>query len=205
MHCQELRLGRSGIDYSRVLIPVRPVLWSVLFHVLLLLFLDIDWHPVSLFSRANDKLQVRLVSVGDGRKSYEASHVLGIHEGSSSGRGEFEQQSIAPKADIVKPERTNNETAGFDDGYLPQELLSRAAIPEDDIDLQDITPPGEGAFQMYLWVDSRGDVTRIDVQKSEVAEWFVEKVVDRFKKSKFKPGLRDNKPVAAIMHIEVFF
>ncbi len=204
MHCQELRSGWSGIKYPRVLIPVRPILWSVLFHGLLLLFLHINWHPISLFSWANDKLLVRLMSVGDGENSLESSRVSGIDDG-SNGIGNIEQRSVAPGVGIVKPERANNETAGLDDGYLPQELLSRAAIPEDDIDLQDITPPGEGAFQMYLWVDSRGDVTRIDVQESEVAEWFVEKVVDRFKKSKFKPGLRDNKPVAAIMHIEVFF
>lgn len=74
----------------------------------------------------------------------------------------------------------------------------------DEIDLQDISSPEEGAFRMYLWIDSRGRVTRVDVQDPKVDAWFVDQIVERFRKSRFTPGLR-GKPVAAIMHVEVSF
>lgn len=94
-------------------------------------------------------------------------------------------------------------TVDFDEGYLPQEFLSRAAIPEDEIDLQEIPPPGTGSFRMLVWINSRGDVARIDLDDSDVPAWFSQEVVDRFKKARFKPGLRDEKPAASIMRIEV--
>jgi len=92
-----------------------------------------------------------------------------------------------------------------DEGYLPQESLSRAAVPENEIDLQDLQPPGAGSFKMQVWINSQGKVTRVDLEESDVPSWFTDQVVDRFKKSWFKPGQRDEKPVASIMRVEVNF
>lgn len=144
-----------------------------------------------------------MLQARDPLKMGEVSPGGGWSEGGEPRGGEGAVDKVAATANKLGDGL--NAVVDSDEGYLPQEFLSRAAIPEDEIDLQEIPPPGTGSFRMLVWINSRGDVARIDLDNSDVPAWFSEQVVDRFKKSRFRPGLRDEKPVASIMRVEVTY
>ena len=97
------------------------------------------------------------------------------------------------------------EISTAEDVYLPRQLLSTAATPRGDIELQDILPPVRGAFQMHLWITRDGKVTQIDVEASPTPAWFVEQVVERFRQSDFNPATRDELAVPSILDVEVSY
>lgn len=202
MRCQELQTIGNDADRRRVMIPARPVLWSILLHGLVISMFLIGGGTGLRYASSGELLSVRLLA-DNGQESLDSA--LPDSNVSNSAVENVANQSALSSTPVRKMWEAPDLQTWSEEGYLPQEFLSRAAFPVDDIDLQDISSPEEGAFQMYLWIDSRGKVTRVDVQDSKVAAWFVDQIVERFKRSRFTPGLRGDRPVAAIMHIEVVF
>ena len=202
MRCQQLQTNWSEADGQREMIPARPVLWSLLLHGLLITALLIGGGTGFRYDSIGSGLSVRLLSANS-EPSLD-SVTPGSNASNSTSEG-LANNAVTIDTPESKAWRAPDSAAGNEEGYLPQEFLSRAATPADDIDLQDIFAPEEGLFKMYLWIDSSGKVTRVDVQDTEVAGWFVDQVVERFKRSRFTPGLLGGRPVAAIMHIEVVF
>ena len=99
-----------------------------------------------------------------------------------------------------------NDAADTDEGYLPRAFLSQSATPDHDINFDEINAPETGGtLEMRLWINSYGDVTAVDLYATEAPSWFTEMVVDKFANSRFRPALKNGKPVASIMPIEVFF
>ena len=58
---------------------------------------------------------------------------------------------------------------------------------------------------MNLWINKDGAVTQIDQEDSEVPVWFTDRIIEKFKQSRFIPGIREDKPVASILRVEVTF
>lgn len=202
MRCQEMQMIGSDVDRCREMIPAQPVLWSILFHVLVISIFLVGGSTGFRYASTGEMLSVRLLADHDQESLDSAIPASNVRNPSVEN---VANQSALSGARLSKMWEAPDLLAGSEEGYLPPEFLSRAAFPVDDIDLQDISSPEEGSFQMYLWIDSRGKVTRVDVQESKVAAWFVDQIVERFKSSRFTPGLRGDRPVAAIMHVEVVF
>ncbi len=202
MRCQELQTIRSDANSRRKIIPAQAFICSILLHALVMSIFLIWGSAGFRHSSAGGMLSVRLLAAdgqGGGDSAASVSDIRNTIVRAVANLSEFSSTSLNNRWE------SSDLLTGMEEGYLPQEFLSRTAFPVDDIDLQDISSPEEGVFQMYLWIDSRGRVTRVDVQDSNAADWFVDQIVERFKKSRFTPGLRGDKPVAAIMHVEVVF
>ena len=92
-----------------------------------------------------------------------------------------------------------------DEVYLPQEVLTTAATPNEEIDLQGESPPGPGGFLITLWISKDGLVTQVDLKDSETPIWFTDRIIEIFKQSRFVPGMREDRPVASTLLVEITF
>lgn len=202
MCCQELQTLQNDAVRREKIIPAKAFLGSILLHALVVLMFLIWGTTGFRHASTGEMLSVRLVDAGGHERLDSATPASNMRNPVVEAVANL---SIPAGTTISKKWDASDLLTGSEEGYLPQEFLSRVAIPVDEIDLQDISSPEEGAFQMYLWIDSRGRVTRIDVQDPNVAAWFVDQIVERFRKSRFTPGLRGDKPAASIMHVEVIF
>jgi len=199
MQSGQLKSLFDGGPASLSPIPLRAIVGSLLFHTLLLIALAPNWLSISSHPTAGGVLSARLVSA----PAHES--LLASVDTEALGHPVVRQADAKDFVGLQDARFPGDGQASIGEGYLPQEFLSRSPIPEQEINLQDITPPDEGAFQMYVWIDSRGEVTRVDLSDQHYPAWFTEQVVDRFKQSRFKPGLRGDRPTASIMHVEVMF
>ena len=98
-----------------------------------------------------------------------------------------------------------DEIGNTEDVYLPRELLSTAATPLDEIELQDIRSPIRGSFRMHLWISRHGKVVEVDIETSSSPAWLVEEIVDRFRQVDFIPATRDDLAVPSILDVEVSY
>jgi hypothetical protein len=179
------------------------LLGSVLLHLLLFWPLGKTWRLISWLPWQRDRMVVRMIP-----RSAHANQLQAQGARPDPGEPKPAQARTAPEpqAPATSDELPPAQSGDPDEGYLPQEYLSNAARPEDDIDLQDIVQPAvPGSLQLQVWIDHRGVVTRVDLGASEAPGWFTDQVIDRFKQSRFNPGQRDGKPVACIMRIEVVY
>ena len=185
-------------------IKARFIVASLLFHSLTLGLLSMSWHPITWRTLKEDRMVVRLLPQATKKIVLDPTSVQHtINEPFSHAKA---QNIKVPDVDSASNKVTGSDTTDHDEGYLPQRFLSNAATPEDEIDLQDIQPPeATGTFRMLVWINSRGKVTRVDVDETETPSWFVDQVINKFRESQFKPGLRDGIPVASIIHVEVNF
>jgi hypothetical protein len=110
-------------------------------------------------------------------------------------------------AAVTPPQQAASEpSADPNEGYLPSELLSDAATPTSEVDLQDIaSPETAGRMQLLLWISSAGDVVKVDVEVTEAPDWFTNQVISRFQQTRFEPGRKDGQAVDSLMRIEVVF
>lgn len=98
-----------------------------------------------------------------------------------------------------------NEIGNAEDVYLPRELLSTAATPLDEIELQDLQSPVRGTFRMHVWISRYGKVIQIDIEATTTPAWLVAQIAERFRQSDFVPATRDDLAVASILDIEVSY
>lgn len=60
-----------------------------------------------------------------------------------------------------------------------------------------------GSLVLTLWIDPRGAVADVRVERSDLPEVFGQAAMAGFRNSRFTPGERDGRPVAVMMRIEV--
>ena len=192
------RLAGAGPLRLRVLLC--SLVGSLLIHALFLALFFVNWTHIFRIPHAEERLVVRL-TLGADPSAARVAKTLYARAGEKG--AVKERPALAPRPATAPG--NDSLTLDPDEGYLPPELLSRAAIPEDEIKLEDIEPPASGSFRMQLWINSRGKVARIDVEPSDVPAWFTDQIVARFASAWFSPALRDDKRVASIMRVEVIF
>ena len=204
---QEVDLEPKPQEGNQRSVLLRFILLSMLLHGLVLGASSMSWHPVARLPHNKTPMTVKLPQSTQEMAKVPDSERYTINEHVAQEKGqEAAPRSGFPAVDGAQNHLDPDETADPDEGYLPREYLSQSAIPEDEIDLNDIQPLGiPGSFRMQVWINSRGQVTGIYLDETELPSWFTDKIIDRFAKSAFTPAQRDGSPVASIMRIEVDF
>ncbi|MEW6164072.1 MAG: hypothetical protein AB1642_03325 [Pseudomonadota bacterium] len=90
--------------------------------------------------------------------------------------------------------------------YFPRQELSRPPRVARDIDPylgQLKERPGIGKAVMVLWISERGEVDRVETEKSDMDGEFEAALQAQFRAARFLPGERDGIPVKSLMRIEV--
>lgn len=196
--------SHEGNQYS---ILLRFVLLSLLLHGIVLGTSSMNWHPVASPPRNKAPMTVRLPLSNQEMAKAPSSirHTENEHIAQEKGQ-EATPKAGLPAVDDAQKHLDADETADPDEGYLRREYLSLPAIPEDEINLSDIQTPGmQGTFRIQVWINSRGQVTGIYLDETELPSWFTDQIIDRFAKSAFTPAQRNERTVASIMRIEVDF
>ena len=62
-----------------------------------------------------------------------------------------------------------------------------------------------GTIILKLWINERGDVISVDVEKTDLAEIFSRTAVEAFKQLHFDPGEINGRRVGTMMRIEVTY
>jgi len=184
-------------------IPIWALLGSLLLHVVVLWFFGTSWHLPSWLRGQPEKLVVRVIA-----PTTQAALPTLANQAQANLAPPVSPEKQPVSEEVVAPKQpaAMEQPQDSDDGYLPSEFLSRTAKPTSDIDLQDIAPPEmPGRLQLLLWINKEGEVTQVDIEITEAPDGFTNQVVDHFKQARFEPGLRDDKPVASLMRIEVNF
>jgi hypothetical protein len=184
-------------------IPIWALLGSLLLHVVVLGAFGNSWHLPSWLRGQPEKLVVRVIA-----PTAQVALPTRISQAQVDLAAPIspEKQPVSKKAVTPTQPAATAPSQDSDDGYLPSEFLSCTAKPTSDINLQDIAPPEmPGRLQLLLWINKEGEVTQVDVEFTEAPDGFTDQVMSRFKQARFEPGLRDDKPVASLMHIEVSF
>lgn len=184
-------------------IPIWALLGSLLLHVVVLWSFGNSWHLPSWLLGQPEKLVVRVIA-----PAAQAALPTLTNQAQANLAAPIspEKQPVAEKVVAPNQPAATAQPQDSEDGYLPSEFLSRTAKPTSDINLQDIAPPEmPGRLQLLLWINKEGEVTQVDVEITEAPDGFTNQVMDHFKQVRFEPGLRDGKPVASLMHIEVSF
>ena len=178
---------------------------SVLLHGLFFVLVQLVLQPDRWFASPREsRLAVRLghpdsapASVGARQLNPALANDGKLGQANDPSSGEYRSVVEAP-ALPASPE-------GADEVYLPSEYVTQSAVPESEIDLGEIVSPNHGQFRMYIWINSHGDVAKIDLEESDTPSWLSEAVSDIFLNAHFIPARRDDQPVASIMHIEVAY
>lgn len=189
--------------------PYENLIWSLLgsiaFHGLLLLFTRdtlhlFSWHP----SQKESRLTVKLAHTKTA-SSITKANLPNSPPPTLAKTDKKNTASISDAPQIANTEGNSDNTFDPDEGYLPQAYVTQTATPESEIDLSSITSPIPGKFQMYIWINSLGQVTKVEPEESDTPSWLSGEVIDVFSNTRFIPARRNEKPVASIMHIEVVY
>lgn len=184
-------------------VPYWSILGSLIIHAVAFISFLFVFSPISLRVFKEEPLIVRLlphrnqiaiIGISSVEIPQNSPEISSGNPPSSASSAIHFQNRVANKA-ATDPE----------EGYLPQEYLTSAAIPEDEIDLQMIPSPGEGSFRMQVWINSQGKVTKVDLDVTDAPSWFTAQVIEKFEKCRFRPGLRDDRAVASIMRVQVSY
>jgi len=181
-------------------IPAWAVLASILIHAFVIALV---WHsaPFPLHENRRRPITLRLP-----RQSDIIWTSYGSHLGDSKNEKAWQPRKAAsPHNSGGHATENPATTANQDEVYLPQEVLTAAATPSEEIDLQGESPPGPGGFRITLWISKDGLVTQVDLEDSETPIWFTDRIIEIFKQSKFVPGMREDRPVASTLLVEVTF
>ena len=90
--------------------------------------------------------------------------------------------------------------------YYPADQLSvrPRALAEPLLDPDPLaTIVASGEIAMTLWIDERGQVAELYVERSELPEVFVQTAAEAFRALRFAPGEIDGNPVGSVLHIAV--
>ena len=191
--------GCKGKAWHQAHMPIWAVLASMFLHAILVVLF---WHFFSRASSVSHRLHVTLSS----RHADIAWTASEFKRQDANLERRRQPENPASDGESVH-EGTENAVTTEDHGevYLPQELLSSTATPREEIDLQGDSPPGPGIFRLTLWIDQDGSVTQIDLEETELPAWFTDRIIDKFRRSAFSPGLRDDQPVSSTLRVEVTF
>jgi hypothetical protein len=184
-------------------IPILALLGSLLLHVIVLWSFGNSWYLPSWLRGQQEKLVVRVMAP---TAQTDLPTRVNPAQVDLAAPISPEKQPVSEKAVAPNQPADTAQSQDSDDGYLPPEFLSRTAKSTSNINLQDIEAPDiPGRLQLLLWINKEGEVTKIDIEIIDAPDWFTNRVMGRFKQARFEPGLRDGKPVASLMHIEVSF
>ena len=89
--------------------------------------------------------------------------------------------------------------------YLSSQLSKRpqpASEPELDTE-ETASIPAFGTVVLRLWIDARGEVTTVEIERSELPEIFSQTAANAFRNLRFVPGEREGQRVASVMRVEV--
>lgn len=189
-------------------IPIWAVLGAVVLHLLVFGIFGWSWHLPSWLRGPQERLVVKHIRLARD-KPVQLSLVppsQSVLAEATPPQSPLEPKQLTPATPPHITSEPVSQSDNQDEGYLPDDYLSRPATPEHEIDLQDIDPAQvAGRMQLLLWIDSNGEVTQVDIEATDAPGRFTDQVIDRFKQSHFVPGQRDDKPVASLMRIEVSF
>ena len=90
--------------------------------------------------------------------------------------------------------------------YYPAEHLTTRprALAEPLLDPQELAAfVASGEIALALWIDEHGQVTELDVERSDLPAAFVQAATAAFKDLRFAPGEIDGQPVGSVLRIAV--
>lgn len=78
------------------------------------------------------------------------------------------------------------------------------SISEVKLDIPElISMAVSGAITLRLWINELGEVTRVDLEKSEVPKLITESAITSFRQLRFIPGQLNGRNVSSVMEIEI--
>ncbi|MBE0621353.1 MAG: energy transducer TonB [Burkholderiales bacterium] len=92
--------------------------------------------------------------------------------------------------------------------YYTTDQLSRRPRPtsEPELDTAETRPIiAAGTIILKLWIDERGDVIAVDIEKTELPELFSKTAAAAFRNLRFTPGELNGRHVGSLMRIEVTY
>jgi TonB family protein len=92
--------------------------------------------------------------------------------------------------------------------YYTTDQLTKRPLPtaEAELDAPEIRPIiASGTIILKLWISELGDVSSVDVEKTDLPEIFSRTAVAAFRNLRFVPGEINGQPVGAMMRIEVIY
>jgi hypothetical protein len=88
----------------------------------------------------------------------------------------------------------------------PAPGMTRGAYPLDPVDL-DIPearlPTVRGTLVLRLWISAQGQVTAFEPESTDLPEEYVTAVGETFATVRFAPALKNGRPVASVLRIEI--
>lgn len=88
----------------------------------------------------------------------------------------------------------------------PTPGMTRGAYPLDSVDL-DIPearlPTVRGTLVLRLWISAQGQVTAFEPESTDLPEEYVTAVGETFATVRFAPALKNGRPVASVLRIEI--
>jgi hypothetical protein len=92
--------------------------------------------------------------------------------------------------------------------YYTTDQLTRRPRPtaEPELDTAETRPIfAAGSIILKLWIDERGDVIAVDVEKTDLPELFSKTAAAAFRDLRFTPGELNGRHVGSLMRIEVTY
>ena len=126
------------------------------------------------------------------------------------GKGDPAAERVSNEA--PRPALTRTEGMGLlplpAPAYYSSEQLTKRPLPTAEAALDTAETwaiPATGKIILKLWIDERGEVTAVDVEKSELPEIFSKTAAAAFKTLRFLPGELHGQRVRSMMRIEVIY
>jgi TonB family protein len=128
--------------------------------------------------------------------------------------GESMAASPTERTNKEQPRPASDRTVGI--GLLPipapayyttDQLTKRPQpIGAAELDTPEIRPIiASGTIVLKLWINELGNVTSVDVEKSDLPPMFSETAAAAFRNLHFVPGQLDGRPVGTVMRIEITY
>ena len=94
-----------------------------------------------------------------------------------------------------------------DEVYLPASALSQLPDARDNPSAEALSEvldlAKRGVVDLAIWIDHKGNVSKIDVERSTLSSQATDTIVAAFLGVRYTPGERDGQPVAAVIRMEV--
>jgi TonB family protein len=178
------------------------ILISAAFHLVLISLLSATPNRPSSPRKASIDLQVSLPTHENGFPALKPKTLQEISRSNI-----FSEQNATSSPPLEAPE----QLIGLSLPIKYYEAKELDQVPKPLVSIEPVYPPEalarqeDGAVQLELFIDEKGEIESIDAISINSAEIFREAAVSAFERQRFSPGLKNGMPVKSHIRITVKF